>query len=83
MARRSSRRRGGVQDPEREEGEVVGPRLPPPAAPPATSSPGLPNEPQGPGYDPNATPTGQGRRRSRRHRVSRKRSTRKMSRRRR
>jgi hypothetical protein len=61
---RNTRRRGG-QDPrgEREEGEVVGPRLPPPAP----SPPGLSNEPQPASYDPNAAPvSGQGRRKSRR-----------------
>lgn len=78
---RSSRRRGGVQDPEREEGEVVGPRLPPP--PPPTSEPGLPNTPQPEGYDPNAAPTGQGRRKSRRRGTKRQsRKARKVSRRR-
>ena len=83
MPRRQSRktsRRGG-QEPEspREEGEVVGPRLPPP--PPPASSPGLSNEPESAGTDPNAPPTGQGRRKSRRG-TRKSRKSRKVSRRR-
>jgi hypothetical protein len=90
---RKASRRGG-QEPigrvesargEREEGEIVGPRMPPPAAPPAsTATPGFSNEPSGTGWNSaamNAPATGQGRRRSRRgSRKSRK--SRKVSRRR-
>ena len=61
---RRSARRGGVQDPEYEEGEVIGPRLPPP--PPATPTPGLSNEPGGTLAEANTRRTqGQGRHKSR------------------